>query len=260
MKALDEKVALVTGAGSGLGKAVVQRFVEEGASVCGMDISKSRLEDLEKAVSGVFTITGNVISVEDNLRAVKATIEKFNKLDILIPNAGVFDNFASLEEIPMDKINASFDEIFDTDVKGYLLSIKAALPEIVKTKGSIIVTASTAGLNPGYGGILYTAAKHAVSGLVKQLAHELAAKGVRVNGVAPGYLPTNLVGLQTLGQKRRGSPPLQKLLSRIPLGFIPKPSDLAGLYVLLASQKDGSAITGQLLLADAGTSVGYGSR
>lgn len=248
---LAGKVALITGGGSGIGLAVVQRFIEEGARVCVMGRSEQRLDAVRQRFGGAVTTTqGDVARLADNRRAVSETTAAFGQLDILVGNAGVFDNFVRLRDIPDSKFDAAFDELFSTNVKGYLLGVKAALPELDKTEGSVIFTASTSSVAPGFGGIFYVTAKHAVVGLTKELAWELAPK-IRVNAVALGYVPTELGALQALGQERGTAPP-EAVLPRIPLRYVPAPEDVAGLYVTLAAPRDNRFLTGTVLLADGG--------
>src|SRR5208337_1786381 len=112
-------------------------------------------------------------------------------------NAGIWDSSISLAALPDDRISAAFDELFCVNVKGYLLGAKAAYRELPQTNGCIIFTVSNAVFYPCGGGPLYTASKHAVVGLIRQLAYELAPK-IRVNGVAPGAIPTDLRGPRSL--------------------------------------------------------------
>ena len=183
---LDGSVALVTGGGSGIGRAIVARFVEEGARVGVLDRVPARAAQLRADFGDtVVAIPGDVTRREDNARAVAETVAAFGRLDVFVGNAGVFDNFLSLADFPEERLAQAFDEMFAVNVKGYLLGAKAALAELTKTEGSIIFTASVAGFNSGGGGAIYTASKHAVVGLIRQLAVELGPR-VRVNGVAPG--------------------------------------------------------------------------
>src|SRR5271154_5185689 len=197
---LDGQVALVTGGGSGIGRAVVARFVEEGARVAVLDRVASRAEELRAEFGdSVIGLAGDAAQLADNKRAVAATVDAFGRLDIFVGNAGVFDVYAPLAEFPDEKLSAAFDELFAVNVKGCVFGAKAAFPELIKTEGSIVFTASVAGLNSGGGGSLYTASKHAVVGLIRQLAVEFGPH-VRVNGVAPGGTITDLRGLATLHQ------------------------------------------------------------
>src|SRR5262249_52941534 len=160
------------------------------------------------------------------------------RLDVFVGNAGVFDRAIPLADIPEDKLATACDELFDVNVKGCLLGAKAALPELLKTGGSMIFTASVAGMNSGGGGVIYTASKHAVIGVIRQLATELGPT-IRVNGVAPGGTRTDLRGLAVLGQDDRshfGDPGVEdRVRANNPLHMMLEPDDLAGAYVFLAS-------------------------
>src|ERR1700733_2050558 len=207
---LENKVALVTGGASGLGRAIVERFVEEGANVAILDRARERSEELAR---------------------------RLGRLDCFVGNAGIWDFSVSLAALPDDRIGDAFDELFGVNVKGYLLGAKAAYRELAKTNGSIIFTVSNAGFYPCGGGPLYTASKHAVVGLIRQLAYELAPK-IRVNGVAPGAIPTDLRGPRSLEMAERSiaAIPLKEIVERgLPLGKLPEPRDYTGSYVLLAS-------------------------
>lgn len=256
---LDERVALVTGGGSGIGRAVVTRFLEEGARVGVVDRSPDRLRQLEKDCDGVIAIQGDVTSFTDNERAVAKVVAAFGRLDVFVGNAGVFDYFASLAELSADQLAGSFDELFGVNVKGYLLGAKAALPQLLRSDAaSMIFTASTAAFYPAGGGPLYTASKHAVIGLVRQLAYELAPR-IRVNAVAPGGTATELRGLLNLKQADillSGVPNIEDLMrTSNPLGLFQDPGDHAGAYVLLASTENSRAMTGVVLNSDGGIGV-----
>ena len=185
--ALAGHVALVTGAGSGIGRGVVDRFILEGARVVAFDRSDQALDALtEVHRDGLIAVQGDVRSAEDNARAVETTIGAFGGLDSFVGNAGVFDAALPITALGPDVLTKAAEEIFGINVLGYLVGAHAAAPALRERGGAMIFTASNASFEPGAGGgILYTTAKHAVVGLVRQLAHELAPD-VRVNGVAPG--------------------------------------------------------------------------
>ena len=189
---LQGEVALLTGGAAGLGKAIVDRFIKEGAKVAVLDKSAERLAELESQYGDSFvSLAGDVRSLADNKAIAQVCVDRFGKIDCLIPNAGIWDYGTSLADLPEDSSDEAFDEMFHINVKGYLLAAKACLPELVKSRGAIIFTASNATFYPDGGGPLYTATKHAVMGLVRQLAFELAPC-VRVNTVAPGSIATPL--------------------------------------------------------------------
>ena len=178
----------------------------------------------------------------------------FGRLDVFVGNAGVFDVWTKLADFAEDRLGDSFDELFAVNVKGCLFGARAALPELRKAQGSMIFTASVAGLNSGGGGVIYTASKHAVVGLIRALAVELAPE-IRVNGVAPGGTLTDLRGLQSLGNDDRSQFTQPGVEERVragnPMQLALQPDDLAGAYAFLAS-RDARGITGTILTVDAG--------
>jgi NAD(P)-dependent dehydrogenase (short-subunit alcohol dehydrogenase family) len=253
---LDGQVALVTGGGSGIGQAIVRRFIEEGGRVGVMDRVTARVDKLQADFGkSVVALGGDVVRLDDNKRAVARTVDAFGRLDIFVGNAGVFDRALPLADIPEDQLSAACDELFGVNVKGCLLGAKAAIPELQKTSGCMIFTASVAGMNSGGGGTIYTASKHAVIGLVRQLAVELGPR-IRVNGVAPGGTRTDLRGLAVLQQDDRShfdDPGVEeRLRANNPLHMMLEPDDLAGAYVFLASPS-ARGITGTIVTVDAGS-------
>ena len=260
---LNGKTALITGGGSGLGRALVARFIDEGATVGVLERDAVKVQALNADFGAdVIAIQGDVTSLDDNTAAVAQTVEKFGKLDCLVGNAGVFDYFVSLMDMPAERLGKAFDELMGVNVKGYLLGAKAAAPELLKTRGCIIYTVSNAGFYPGGGGPIYTASKHAVVGVIRQLAHELAPK-IRVNGVAPGGMRTELSGLASMGtegQQLKDVPDLEAMVESItPLHMLPNPEDYCGPYVLLASPENARPIAGVVINTDGGVGVrGFG--
>ena len=260
MGALDGEAVLITGGASGLGRAIVERFLEEGARIAVLDKTPKRLADLGGAVE---VVGGDVRSLADNQRAVDAAVARFGKLDCAIGNAGIWDYSVALDALAPDQIDAAFDEVFHVNVKGPLNLAKAALPALVRSAGSLIFTVSNAGFDPAGGGPLYTASKHALVGLIRQLAYELAP-AVRVNGVAPGPIETDLRGPASLGMADRsiGSIRLSEVAApNVPLGKVPATADYAGGYVFLASRRDARPATGGVLNLDSGIGArGIGAR
>ena len=254
---LNGQVALVTGGGSGIGQAIVKRFVAEGARVAVMDRVLARAEKLQAELGkSAIAIGGDVARLADNKRAVAETVRAFGRLDIFVGNAGVFDKYVLLAEFPEEQLSAAYDELFGVNVKGCILGAKAALPELQKTQGCMVFTASVAGMNSGGGGTLYTASKHAVIGLIRQLASEVGPD-VRVNGVAPGGTRTDLRGLATLHQDDRShfaeTGWEDRMRRNNALQMVLEPPDLAGAYVFLASRTNAKGITGTILTVDAGS-------
>jgi NAD(P)-dependent dehydrogenase (short-subunit alcohol dehydrogenase family) len=243
---LEGYVAIVTGGGSGIGRAVVDRFVAEGASVVVLEKLAERAAEVEQAHPGkVAGIAGDVTQYEDNERAVQLAVSRFGKLDVFVANAGVFDMGTRLLDLEPQRLANAIDELFAINVKGYFLGARAALPELQKTEGSIIFTASQAGLYPGGGGTIYTASKHAVIGLMRQLSLEVGP-AVRVNAVAPTGVVTDLRGLAALG-----SADISTSMRSRPATARPRtttyPADHAGAYVYLASKENSGVTMGAVM-------------
>lgn len=255
---LKGQTALITGGGSGLGLALVERFLAEGAQVAVLERSPEKCADLLARFDGDVVVTqGDVRSPADNCKAVADAIGRFGVLDTFIGNAAVWDHAASLVETDMDRLEQGFDELFTINVKGYLLGAKAAAPALIESRGNMIFTLSNSAFYPGGGGPLYTASKHAAVGLVQQLAYELAPK-VRVNGVGPCGMASDLRGPVSMGQqdmKIMDSRSPEAIASILPLQFFPSPADFTGPFVLLASRANNQALSGVLINADAGLGI-----
>jgi cis-2,3-dihydrobiphenyl-2,3-diol dehydrogenase len=258
MGRLDGEIVLITGGASGLGRGIVERFVEEGARLAVLDRSAERLEVLAATFADkVATVPGDVRRIADNQRAVEACVARFGKLDCAIGNAGIWDYSVSLDNLRLEQLDAAFDEVFHINVKGYLNLAKAALPALARASGALIFTVSNAGFGPAGGGPLYTASKHAVVGLIHQLAYELAP-AVRVNGVAPGPIATDLRGPEAFGMGERSIGGIDLAATaepNVPLGIVPTPADYAGGFVFLASRRDSRPATGGVVSLDAGVAV-----
>ncbi len=249
---LEGVSAIVTGGGSGIGKGIVERFVEEGAQVTAVDRVEDRVIELAGKFPGkVIGVGADVSSFEDNVRSVEEAVKAFGKLDVFIGNAGIWDFSRGLADTPGEDLASGFDELFGVNVKGNLLGAKAALPELTKTEGNMIFTTSNAGFWPGGGGPIYTASKHAMVGLIRQLAFELTPT-IRVNGVAPGGTVTDLRGLSALGQAETSLSSLFQTPSGEAIPGISPPEDHAAAYVFLASKQNSPNTTGAVLDSTSG--------
>lgn len=251
---LDGRRALVVGAGSGIGRAVVDAFLAEGATVGALERDPAKADRLRQERPECSVVTGDATTVDANRRAVDA----LGALDVLVGCVGVFDLYRRLDELDDDDVLPAFDEMFRVNVASQLLSVKAALPALRASKGSVVLTASTSSFFAGRGGVLYVASKFAVRGLVVALASELAPD-VRVNAVAPGgTVGTDLRGLESLGQAGEsvGHRPgrEEELRGRTPLAVALAPADHAASYVFLASAA-AKGMTGTFLHSDGGIGV-----
>lgn len=249
----DDTTVLVTGGGSGIGKAVVDRFVSEGASICVIDIDGDALGDLKtKYGDSIQTIQGDVRDYSVHETAVDAAVDSFGKIDTLIGNAGIFDMKTTLASTSPEDIDAAYRELFDVNVLGYLYAARATIGHLRDSGGTMIFTSSCSGNLAWTGGTFYVPSKHAVDGLIRRLALELAPD-IRVNGVAPGYVPTKLAGLDSLNQGQ--SPPSPHLEAVHPIGRIPEPEEYAGYYTFLADSNESAPSTGTIIKADSGLSI-----
>lgn len=255
---LDGRRALVVGAGSGIGRAVVDVFLGEGARVAVLEKDEDKCVALGKELPDVPVTVGDATTRSANDEAVGRVVETFGGLDILVNCVGVFDFYRRIADLDADDIDDAFAEMFSVNVKSHLHSVKAALPALRQTRGAIVLTESTSAYYPGRGGVLYVPSKFAVRGLVTALAHELAPE-VRVNGVAPGgTLNTDLRGLQSLGlrENRLDDAPDREteLASRVPLQVALTGEDHAWSYVFLASER-ARGVTGDVIHPDGGIAV-----
>ncbi len=255
---LEDQRALVVGAGSGIGRAVVDAFRAEGAKVAVLERDKGKCETLSEELPDVPVAVGDATTREANEEAVAAALDAFGSVDVLVNCVGVFDFYQGIEDLSADNIDTAFDEMFAVNVKSHIHSVKAALPALRRVRGSVVLTESTSAYYPGRGGVLYVSSKFAVRGLVTTLAHELAPD-VRVNGVAPGgTLNTDLRGLNSLGldERRLDDTPdrADDLASRTPLRVALSGQDHAWSYVFLASRRS-RGITGGVVHPDGGVAA-----
>jgi NAD(P)-dependent dehydrogenase (short-subunit alcohol dehydrogenase family) len=257
MAQLSGKSVYITGGASGIGKAVTESFIEEGAVVTVLDKSAQGLEQLkEQFRESVRCIEGDVTIYEDHVKAVQTAVDSFGQLDVFVANAGVFDGFAKFDVVTPKAMSDAYDLLFNINVKGYFNGAKAVVEELKKTAGNMIFTVSGAGFYPDGGGVWYTSSKHAQIGLMRQLAFELAPD-IRVNAVAPGGTLTALhviPPLQPFVKQVDNETKEKSIKSRNPLRIAMASEDHVGAYLLLASDKS-RAITGEVISSDGGLAV-----
>ncbi len=240
-----EKTALITGASRGIGRAVARRLAREGYSVCinfleREDKARELAAEIEAAGGRTMIFQADVADPEAVLAMGKAVKERFGPISLLVSNAGI----AGQIQI-QDVQEAQWQRYFDVNVKGFKNCVQAVLPDMLAKKaGSIVSISSIWGTRGASCESLYSATKHALIGLTKSLAMELAPSGIRVNCVAPGVIDTDMV--QVLGQET-----LSELAAMTPLGRLGKPEDIAEAVAFLGGEK-ASFITGQVLTVDGG--------
>lgn len=250
--ALNEKVALITGAGNGIGRATAVRFASDGARVVLFDVDADGLAGTSQAVGGeALSVIGSVTDRADVQRAVDTAVNEFGCLDILINNAGITRDGLTTRLKDGDPIYLSdekWDAVLDINLKGtWLCSQLAAIPMMQQQSGKIINTSSVGALG-NVGQANYAASKAGVMGLTRTLALEWARYGIAVNCVAPGGVKTRMTA--TIPDKIMAG-----LLQQIPFRRLAEPEEIASVHAFLASD-DASYITGQVLLVDGGMKIG----
>lgn len=247
MGRLEKKVAVVTGGGRGIGRAVCLAFAKEGADVVVNYASKDQpaqevVELIKQMGRRAVLVKGNVANKEDVEKIVKTAIDNFGRIDILVNNAG-----ATRPNMLYKMTEEQWDEVIDIHLKGPFLCIKEASKYMMEQRsGKIINVTSAAGISGTKGQINYSSAKGGIIALTKSAARELAPYGITVNVVSPGYVSTDMT------EKIRTDPKLSEIyIGRILLGRFAEPEEVAPVFVFLASD-EANYITGQLICVDGG--------
>ncbi|WP_028982993.1 3-oxoacyl-[acyl-carrier-protein] reductase [Sporolactobacillus terrae] len=246
--ALEGKIALVTGASRGIGRAIALKFAQLGASVIvNYSGSKTRAEDTAAEIrstgSEALVWQCDIADEQAVQKMIKAAIAHFGKIDILVNNAGI-----TRDGLLMRMKEADWDAVLNTNLKGVFLATKAVIRPMMRQKqGRIINVASVVGILGNAGQANYVAAKAGVIGLTKSTAREVASRGITVNAVAPGFIVTDMT--DQLPEEVK-----DKMKQEIPLGQLGTPKDVANVVAFLASE-DSKYMTGQTLSIDGGMSM-----
>lgn len=249
MNRFNEKTVLVTGAASGIGLAAARRFLDEGARVVMLDIDEAKLREASAQLpqDRIVVQVGDTADKATAAAAVKAAVDKFGGLHILVNNAGV----ATEGDITKTS-EEDFDRVMSVNVAGYYHMAKAAMPELVKARGSIVMTSSVSGLGGDWNLFAYNTSKGAVSNMVRAMAMDAAKDGVRVNAVNPSFTKTGMT------EDMVSDPELvAKFKERMPLGAPEDAEGVAAAMAFLASE-DARLITGVNLPVDAGLMASNG--
>ncbi|MDD2610210.1 MAG: SDR family oxidoreductase [Giesbergeria sp.] len=258
MQLLKDDVVLITGGGSGLGLGIARYCQAEGAQVVIADISASKVAQLQQEFGPeTLVLQCDVTRLTDLKACREAILQRHGRLNALIGAQGIFDGNVPLMQMPPERLDSLFDEVFHVNVKGYMLSARIFGDLLQASYGAIVLTLSTAAYAADGGGAAYTASKGAIRSLVNQLAFEFSPH-VRVNGVAPaGIANSQLQGPKSLGldgQKQSDIPKdafLSMFRSLSLLQELPTPEDHGPIYGFLAS-KQNKIMTGQTIVADQG--------
>jgi 3-oxoacyl-[acyl-carrier protein] reductase len=243
---LQDKVALITGAGSGIGRASAERFAAEGAQVVVVD-----LKGAEETVAAIEAAGGEGLALrtdvadEDAVAAMaEVALERFGKVDVLMNNAGILDEFEPAAETSTE----TWNRVLGVNLYGQFFTSRALIPQMVERgDGAIINVASTAGLNGGNGGAAYTTSKHAVIGFTRQLCFDYARQGLRCNAICPGAVESGMT------KEIFASPDaaVMEAVESAPIGRWAQPAELATAALFLASD-EASFVNGAVFVVDGG--------
>jgi meso-butanediol dehydrogenase/(S,S)-butanediol dehydrogenase/diacetyl reductase len=249
MNRFTDNVVIVTGAASGIGLACARRFLDEGARVLLLDIDEKCLKESAAKLpqDRILVQVGDTAEKETASAAVKAAVERFGALHVLVNNAGV-----ATEGDIMHTSEEDFARVMAVNVAGYFHMAKAAMPELVKTRGSIVMTSSVSGLGGDWELFAYNTSKGAVSNMVRAMAMDAAKDGVRVNAVNPSFTVSRMT------EDMQSDPELvAEFRKRMPLGAPEDPEGVAAAMAFLASD-DARLITGVNLPVDNGLRASNG--
>jgi len=241
--ALDKKVAVVTGSARGLGFAIAEKFLSEGATVVISDINEQMMNeavDQLKSFGEVYGAAMNVTDAASVETALAQVIEKYGRIDILVNNAGI-----TRDGLMMRMSESDFDSVIAVNLKGTFNGTQAASKYMLKQRsGNIINISSVVGITGNVGQANYSASKAGVIGLTKTSAKEFAKRGIRVNAIAPGFIQSEMTDVLSDSVK-------EELQKNIPLKRLGLPEDVANAALFLAGD-NASYITGQVLVVDGG--------
>jgi 3-oxoacyl-[acyl-carrier protein] reductase len=245
---LNGKVGLITGAGSGIGRAAAELFATEGAQVVVVDVNAGPARDtaatIEAAGGQALAVPTDVADPAAVEAMASAAVERFGRVDVLVNNAGILDDYLPAAETP-DEV---WERVMGVNLKAQFLTCRALIPQMLENGGGAIVNvASTAGLNGGNGGAAYTTSKHGVIGFTRQLCFDYARRGLRCNVICPGAVETGM----THEIFSSGDAEVMKAVESAPIGRWAQPEELAAAVLFLASD-DASFVNGAVYVVDGG--------
>ncbi len=245
----ENKVVLITGAAGGIGIAAARKFAAEGAKLALVDLSREALEKAASDLEGALLIAADVSKEEDVKAYVDRTVEAFGRIDVFVNNAGINGDFKNITE----QTRENYAKVLDINVIGVALGLKYVVAQMqTQGSGAIVNTASNGGLLGAPGMSAYVASKHAVLGINKSVALEVAGDNIRVNAVCPSGVDTQMMrSIETNAMKGREDEARKQFESSVPLGRYAEADEIADLMLFLASDK-ASFITGAYYRIDGG--------
>ncbi len=243
------KTVIVTGGGTGIGRAIVRAFGDNGANVVA---AGRRKEPLDEALSTIpaeraLAVPADVSDPTQARELIRAAVDEFGKLDVVVPNAAIFTGGRFHEQELSD-----WDQIRAVNIDGFVHTVHAALPELLLSQGNIVAVSSVSGMRGDWGQAMYNATKAAVTNFVQSLALEYGGNGVRFNSVAPAATATDMNT-----DAARPHEEIASMIDRVALGRMGRPEDIAPAVLFLAST-DAAYVTGANLTVDGGTSASTG--
>lgn len=244
---LDDKVAIVTGSGQGIGRAIALKLAGVGATVVVNDFGDSSpadsvVEEIEAMNQQGLAVMADVSSSSDVDQLVATTIDAFGRVDVLVNNAGI-----TRDHLLVRMSEEDWDKVIGVNLKSVFLCTRAVLRHMMRQRwGRIVSIASIVGITGNAGQANYAAAKAGIIGFTRTVAREVASRGITANAIAPGFIDTKMT--QQLEEKQR-----QDLQNRIPLGYLGSPRDVAAAVAFLVTE-EARYITGQVLSVDGGMS------
>lgn len=254
MDRLAGKVAVITGGGGGIGRAAGELFAAEGADVVLVDIDEISLKEAVQGIGSnrVSYFVADVTSADDNRAMIACADERYGGVDVFLANAGIEGDVTPI----VDYDESRFDQVIAVNVKGVFLGLQASIPALTaRGGGSIVITSSVAGVTGGPGIAPYVTSKHAVIGLMRSAARELAGQNIRVNTVNPSPVETAMMRRLEEGFSPGAANQGKEMIkSRIPMRRYAEPEDIAKVMLFLASD-DSAWVTGSVYMADGGNTA-----